>query len=104
MSIDIIWEIVQMQNRIADEGVFYVEWYCYATKDSYQKCLKGTVNFNPDPTSGGFTPLNDLTEDQVLGWVWNQVDKSTVEQQVTAMLEEAMNPSVDYTLPWLRAE
>lgn len=104
MSIEVVWEISQMQNRIADEGVFYVEWYCYAIKDSYQKSVKGEVNFNPDPSSENFTPLNNLTENQVLGWVWNQIDKSAIEENVKAMLNEAMNPTVDYTLPWLSAE
>jgi len=103
MTIEVIWEISQMRNTIADGGVFYVEWYCYAIKDSYQKSTKGEVNFTPVPSSENFTPLNDLTENQVLGWVWNQVDKSAIEENVKAMLNEAMNPTIDYTLPWIRS-
>ena len=57
--------------------------------------------FTPDISNPNFTPLNDLTQEQVLGWVWNQVNKNEIEQMLIDELEEAVNPTVDYTLPWI---
>jgi len=32
-----------------------------------------------DPTDSGFTPYSDLTQDQVLSWVWDHMDKMYLE-------------------------
>lgn len=60
----------------------------------------GVVTFTTigDP----FTPYDQLTQDQVLGWCWaNGVDKDAVEAQVSSQLEEMLNPPVVAPpLPW----
>jgi len=101
MSVNISWEITQMKNKISDGGVFFVEWVCYAIRNTYHKSISDTIEFTPDISNPNFTPLNDLTQEQVLGWVWNQVNKNEIEQMLIDELEEAVNPTVDYTLPWL---
>lgn len=40
------------------------------------------------PPSGNFVPFADLTEDQVLGWVWAAVDKAAVEERATREAQE----------------
>ena len=56
----------------------------------------------PTPASGTFTPYADLTQDQVLGWVWaNGVDKDTTEAAVQSMIDNQINPPiVTPPLPW----
>ena len=55
---------------------------------------------------GEFTPYEELTEDIVLGWVWdNGVDKDAVEAQVLAQIEDQKNPTVvTPPLPWQEAQ
>jgi hypothetical protein len=49
-----------------------------------------------------FTPYADLTQDQVLGWVWaNGVDKDATEAAVAGQIEAQINPPViQPPLPW----
>jgi hypothetical protein len=49
-----------------------------------------------------FTPYADLTQDQVLGWVWaNGVDKDATEAAVEQQIANAKNPPVvSPALPW----
>jgi hypothetical protein len=49
-----------------------------------------------------FTPYADLTQDQVLGWVWaNGVDKDATEAAVQQQIDNQINPPiVAPPLPW----
>ncbi len=49
-----------------------------------------------------FTPYADLTQDQVLGWIWaNGVDKDATEAAVAQQIANAKNPPVvSPALPW----
>ena len=54
-------------------------------------------------TSGSpYTPYADLTQDQVLGWVWaSSVDKEATEAAVNFQIAQAINPPViTLPLPW----
>jgi hypothetical protein len=50
-----------------------------------------------------YTPYADLTQDQVLGWVWSSgVDKDATEAAVQQQIDNAINPPVvTPQLPWL---
>lgn len=48
-----------------------------------------------------FTEYADLTLEQVLGWVWDKVDKDATEASVQAELDRQANPPVVRPpLPW----
>jgi hypothetical protein len=53
--------------------------------------------------SDTFTPYADLTQDQVLGWVWSSgVNKDATEAAVAGQIENQINPPVIMPeLPWL---
>jgi hypothetical protein len=53
-------------------------------------------------TGGSFTPYDQLTQEQVLGWCWaNGVDQTAVEAEVTAQLANQVNPlTTTPPLPW----
>jgi hypothetical protein len=43
----------------------------------------------------------DLTQEQVLGWIWaNGVDKDAVEAALAAQIEAKKNPSTATGVPW----
>jgi len=80
--------------------VITADWRCNGSQDQYSGTCYGSASFAP-PT-GSFTPYPDLTQDQVLGWCFaNGVDKTAIEANVTAQIENQINPPVIAPpLPW----
>ena len=80
--------------------VFNVHWQLSATQDTYSGSVYSTCGV-PAPT-GAFTPYADLTQDQVLGWIWaNGVDKDSAEAAVQAQIDAQITPTVvQPALPW----
>jgi hypothetical protein len=81
--------------------VFTVHWTCSGTDGTYASSVYSTCSV-PTPTGTTFTPYSDLTQDQVLGWVWaNGVDKDATEAAVVQMIDNQINPPVvTPPLPW----
>ena len=81
--------------------VITADWRCNGTDETYSGTCYGSCSFAP-PT-GSFTPYEDLTQDQVLGWCYeNGVDKTGIEANVTQQIENQVNPPVVVLpLPWI---
>jgi hypothetical protein len=89
--------------------VITADWRCNGTETTgtgddaktYSGTCYGSSSFAP-PT-GSFTPYPDLTQDQVLGWCFdNGVDKVAIEANVSAQIADQINPPVIAPpLPWL---
>jgi len=81
--------------------VITADWRCNGSQDNYSGTCYGSCSFAP-PSGSGFTPYKDLTEQQVLGWCYqNGVDKAAIEANVTAQIEAQINPPVvSLPLPW----
>jgi hypothetical protein len=85
------------------EGADYVVtayWRCNGVDADYSGTVYATTSF--PVVEGAFTPYDDLTLDQVLGWVWaNGVDKAATEAAVEGQIEAQKNPPiVAPPLPW----
>ena len=80
--------------------VITADWRCNGTQDQYSGTCYGSCSFAP-PT-GEFTPYEDLTEQQVLDWCYeNGVDKTAIEANVTLQIENQIDPPVvTLPLPW----
>jgi hypothetical protein len=80
--------------------VFNVHWTCSGVQDTYSASVYSTCGV-PAPT-GAFTPYADLTQDQVLSWIWaNGVDKDSAEAAVQAQIDAQITPTVvQPALPW----
>lgn len=80
--------------------VFNCHWTCSGTDGTYSSSIYSTCSV-PTPT-GSFTPYADLTQEQVLGWVWaNGVDKDATEAAVQQQIDNQINPPVvTPPLPW----
>ena len=80
--------------------VITADWRCNGTQDQYSGTCYGSCSFQP-PT-GEFTPYEDLTQEQVLGWCYaNGVDQAAIEANVTLQIENQINPPVvTLPLPW----
>jgi hypothetical protein len=85
--------------------VINADWRCNGTVQSPTEAYSGTCygSCSFAPPSGSFTPYADLTEAQVLDWCYqNGVDKSAIEANVTAQINNQINPPVvSPPLPWL---
>ena len=81
--------------------VITADWRCNGSQDNYSGTCYGSCSFAPP--SGSFTPYEDLTQDQVLNWCYeNGVDKTAIELNVTAQIENQINPPVvTLPLPWV---
>lgn len=98
------WNILQLEVKPSEgnltDVVVTAEWTLADTQGEYSASIGGLVTF-PAP-AGDFTPYEDLTEEQVLGWVWeNGVDKDETEAGITQAIEAQANPAVvTQPLPW----
>ena len=81
--------------------VITADWRCNGSQDQYSGTCYGSASFAP-PT-GSFTPYEDLTQDQVLGWCYeNGVDKVAIEANVNKQIADQINPPIIAPpLPWL---
>jgi hypothetical protein len=81
--------------------VITADWRCNGSQESFSGTCYGSTSFAP-PT-GSFTPYEDLTQDQVLGWCFaNGVDQAAIEANVTLQIENQINPPVvALPLPWI---
>ena len=67
---------------------------------TYSASSYGTVGFTPDPTDPDYIAYADLTEEMVLGWVWESVDKDATEESLAAKIEAEKNPVTADGVPW----
>ena len=81
--------------------VITADWRCNGTDETYSGTCYGSCSFAP-PT-GSFTPYDDLMQEQVLDWCYeNGVDKTAIEANVAAQIENQINPPVvTLPLPWV---
>jgi hypothetical protein len=82
--------------------VITADWRCNGSQDQYSGTCYGSCSFAP-PSGSEFTPYEDLTEAQVLSWCFaNGVDQAAIEANVTAQIENQINPPIIAPpLPWL---
>jgi hypothetical protein len=98
------WKIESMAVKPVDgphaDVVVTACWRCTAVDGNYIASNFGSMGFASP--SGDFIAYADLTEADVLGWVWaSGVDKDEVEANVARELEMHKNPpTVQKDLPW----
>ena len=101
----ILWLIEQMWVKPTEgsytDVVVTANWRCNSVETigtgdeakTYTGTAYGSCSFAP-PT-GSFTPYLDLSEEQILGWCYaNGVDQAAIEANVTAQIENQINPPV----------
>jgi len=96
MTATINWSIQQLDRKTADNYVTTAHWNCTATDGDFSANAYGTCGFSGDLV----TPYEDLTQEQVLGWVWEQIDKAEIEANLAAQIEAQKNPVSETGVPW----
>ena len=92
--------VVKPQDGSHNDVVVTTTWRCTATSGDYSASNHGSMGFASP--SDDFIAYPDLTEADVLGWIWeNGVDKAEVEANVARELDMQVNPpTVAKPLPW----
>ena len=103
------WAIQSMTCEKQADGqtdvVVRAVWFCEGQQTvdagTFRAGQSGVCSFTYTPGES-FTPYDQLTQDQVLGWCWaNGVDQNAVEAAVAAQIAQAIdNPYVTLPLPW----
>ena len=100
MAATMNWTISTLERELSDGGVIVAHWRCTASDGDYSASSYGTAGFTPDPESEDFMPYDDLTEADVLGWVWESVDKDATEAALQARIDADKNPTTADGVPW----
>ena len=99
---DIKWSIVTLERSTATGAVMVAHWRVDATCGEYSAGIYGSTGFDPDPAAPGFIPFENLTEADVLSWLFAQegFGKDEKEAQLLEQIETQKNPPVVAGLPW----
>jgi hypothetical protein len=92
------WNVVQMERKTSDGFVTTVHYNVSAVDGEYTSSTYGTVGFTEEDTD--YTPYDELTQQQVIGWVQDSLGKDTAEENLTAQIEAQKNPVSESGLPW----
>jgi hypothetical protein len=80
---------------------FNVHWRCNATDGTHNATIYSTCSVTYVAGSP-FTPFAQLTQTQVLGWIWaSGVDQTATQTALDTMIANEINPKVvTPALPW----
>jgi hypothetical protein len=98
------WTIEAMdckpQEGNLTDVVITAHWRCNGTDGTYSASVYGTCGFQQPGEP--FTPFDQLTEQQVLGWCWEAgVDQLSIETNVAQQIDNQINPPIiTPPLPW----
>lgn len=101
------WVVTQLDCLPQADGqtdvVVTAHWSCNGTNGTYNGSVYSTTSFTY--TGGDFVPYSDLTQNDVLGWIWsNGVDKDATEAAVDQQIQNQIDPPIiTPPLPWVTA-
>lgn len=112
MAITNTWSINDMQRTDSDGNVFLVYWSLIATDGTFSAQEGGKLRMDADPSDPGFIPYADLTEDIVLGWVYDSLiegdetadeAKARVEADRDAKVQKQIDAAAttESGMPWV---
>lgn len=89
-------ECIKNEGDLQDV-VITIHWRYQATKDEVTTDTYGAVSI-PLPTGEDFTPYEELTKEQVVGWLEATLDVPAMEESLDKQLDLIINP-INVTLP-----
>jgi hypothetical protein len=91
------WSISQLDRELPDGLVTNAHWRCTVTDGEQSASTFGSVGLERGET---FTPYEELTEEQVLGWVKPQLEVADIEAGLQSHLDAQKNPVTATGVPW----
>jgi len=70
----------------------------------YTAYIDGNIQFTPEQTEAGFIPYDQLTQDEVIGWINSATDNqanyyANIDGQINSMITPPVSPT-SQPLPW----
>lgn len=98
------WKVGKLTTLIQSNGqqnvISKARWACHGTDGTYLYQQTGICNIAFDPNDT-FVEYDQLTEAEVLAWVWTTVDKTATESVIAQIIENQANPPyANLSLPW----
>jgi hypothetical protein len=97
MTTTTTWQVSQTDYDIATGFIFCAHWQCNAVDGGYTASIYSTCSW---PQGTPQIPYDQLTQETVLGWVWESVDKEATEASLVAQIELQKNPVTATGTPW----
>lgn len=103
------WAVNNMTRVINDGFVIVVDWSCTAgvfndlgINVGPTAFYGGQSTYTNNPDEPGFIPYDQLTQEIVLGWVFDGLgdQKAEIEATLTAKVEKQLNPTTAQGVPW----
>lgn len=102
------WDIVQLERHLPDgdtcpDGAIYtVHWTASLEEDGETAGAYGSIGLGkPDPSS--FIPFNQLTKEEVVGWVLSALGVDQVvaiEESLHNQIQQKLHPTSAVGVPW----
>ena len=110
MAATMTWTISMMSDFVQYEGkaqvVYNLHWNCSGEEDSdgetYNGRAYGTQSLSLSDLSD-FTPYDDVTEAQALGWLYAANDEgwqADIEAKVQEVIDNEITPKTQSGVPW----
>lgn len=96
------WSVVNMERKTDDGFVITVHYNVSAVDGEFTASTYGTVGFTKEEMD--YVPFEQLTQEQVIGWVQESLGKDTVEEALASQIEAQKNPVSESGLPWSEAQ
>jgi len=96
----ITWTITTLDREVSNGFVTCAHWQATAVDGDYTASIYSTCSWADGTVN---TPYADLTQETVLGWVWESVDKTATEAALAANIALQKAPVTASGTPWGQA-
>ena len=102
------WDIANMERRLPDgntppEGeVYTIHWTVSLEQDGETAGAYGSIGLG-DPDPGSYTPFDEITKNQAIGWVkagLGDEQVATIEAALEEQIQQKLNPTSAAGVPW----
>ena len=94
------WTISTMEREVSNGFVITAHWQATAVDGDYTASIYSTCSWADGTPTIAYA---DLTQETVLGWVWESVDKQATEDALAANIALQKNPVTATGTPWSQA-
>jgi hypothetical protein len=101
MAITYEWKIDQCEHVVATGFITTAHWRCNAVDSELSASVYGSAGFSTEEGQDPEIPYADVTEQDVLDWIWaNGVDKEATEENLANQIDALKNPVSESGTPW----
>jgi hypothetical protein len=98
------WKIIELDTKPLLDGlpdvVVGAKWSCELESQGQRADISGQIQFTP-PNPMDYTMYPNLTEAQVLGWLWSVIDREYIESMLQGQINQVVHPDPETPpLPW----